>query len=201
MPGPALNMSQVLDFMGAQGGGPLPFIATVQVADFSETAIGEFVESRAFVSSLSTTANNGEHVVWAIASRAPGGIVITDLKLALVDLPATATGLPLRRPDSFGLEIRPSTLAAEGFIETALLDVGSVPAVSGFGTQLLVGGIAPAPSIGVFGEFQIQPGVRWFVPAGSILIVESNAVRQAGDPVTVSMSATWRELAAQNLGS
>lgn len=193
-----LNTGAIQDALGLQGGEQIPFLPTVVMADFSETVVGEFIEARG-VAAVNGEVDvvNDRHAVFALASVGKGGLVIADLHLRHLILQASAVPLIAGHPeDCWGMKVVPGNLTAvAGLTEIAHINVGAAA------TQSMAGGafneagtITPEPVNFLPGDFHLQPGVRWLIPGGSVLLLQSNADRRAGDDITVEFTVTWREL-------
>ena len=200
-----MNQSQIGDFLGRQGGAPLPWLPVVTIADFSDTAVGEFIEARGLVASNGTvTGANGRFATFILESAGPGGCVISDLSCAIPTLPNSSTAVVgTRLIDSWGVSILAGTIATvAGAGAIAPVEVGSLSPNSRAGQTLVnTTALVPAPVNFISGTFRLQPGTRWFVPPGSILVLQCNAARGSGNDIDVEFEITWRELAPVTRGS
>lgn len=207
-----MNQSQILDFLGLQGGKPLQALPVIVLADFSETAVGEFLESRGLAGAQEQTGTNFTFPDFFLSSRASGGLVISDIRLAVWGDVNTALSVTYNTlaPATWLAQIVESTVAnlSATLAEATPMAVGGTPpasvmasGVSAEATLLAGASVLPternASGIGTVGDiytFTLQPGVRWFIPPGSGLRLFPNS-RPTGGTARAEVSITWREVA------
>jgi hypothetical protein len=203
-----LDTSAVLRQLGMQGGRDLSRFAdgatipTVQIADLSSTFTTERVEPRAMSGAIITASNFNAWAGVAISSLGPGGIVIEDLRLESLTLggggppfPGFPTGsfvpwmwLPRGSGNRFasGLAMPVPTLQTN-------VQLGGPLAQSRVNT----GEVFNALSLGAFlpPTYQLQPGARWYLPAGEDLAFHHNSSSDgAGADPIASVALSWREV-------
>ena len=200
-----LNSAALLANLGMTGGegfsslesGPVQPVAVVN--DFSSFATERF-EPRAVAAAIITytLGNAGTIPAFKITSLGAGGIVIDDLKLE---------ALVLGSGPAFG------TIPEGAWIPFSMRDIGSpsqtrYPITGGNIAVLNAGGVdvrSPVAighrdgpgSQGVFlaPDYQLQPGAKWYVPAGYDLVFQMNSESDgAGTDPVGSVQIGWREI-------
>lgn len=192
---PRLNDSAIRDALGLTGGDSLGFLPVVTLADFSETLLGEFIEARGFASAFLATSTNGQGLSFGLVAKR-GGLIVTDLAVSAT-VPNSATA----RGGSGVEELWNLGISAGGI--GLVSGAAAIDAVNvGSGTVSATPIASTIDAGGPFGNgaqlaqsFQLQPGVRWFVPGGSTLVVQHNGLQAASDSITGHVTVTWRELA------
>ena len=218
MPSGGLNQSLLLDFLGKQGGGPLAYVPTVQLADFSETAIGEFIEARGVVGiEQEITSANGRSLAIRIHPCSCGGLVIHEVKLGYDRVRTSSSALFSQFRESAWVGVRSASRnVAQGTAQPAnVLNAGSrevvakvdyfldnqAAAVALAGSDLTSLNVPVSDSEALIDDFQLQPGLRWFVPPGEYLYLFANQVRQSANNFWTRASLTWREVVGPQRGA
>ena len=196
----SLNTSAIQDALGIKGGDPIPFLPTVQIADFSDTAVGEFVEARGIGGGLiQNTVAGTTHASAYFEARAPGGAILTDVRIEVIDGGSNGTFDNAILRGALFLDIL--TTRPAGMVAGAKFDVGSQSTNSLFfgepdSTRALSGIMLTAQeNNGDHFFWQIQPGTRWLIPDGSGVLVQLNMDANAGGVNGIITTFTWRELA------
>ena len=207
-----INTSFISDVLGLQGGGPIDFLPVITLADFSESAIGEFIEARGVGGAQASTTTGFTFCDFYLWAREP--LVINDVRcLTSGDVGTALNTAPYTtiEPATWCaqvLQITPGALNAS-LAATDVMSVGSRSISSEFYAHggALEATLQAAPtllstdressgigSVGDVHSFTMQPGVRWFLPPGSGVRIFSNS-RPTGGTVRAQVSLTWRELA------
>ena len=217
MPSGGLNQSLLQDFLGKVGGGPLPYVPTVQLADFSETAIGEFIEARGVVGiEEELTTVNDRSLAIRIHPCSCGGLVIHELKLGYSGI--RDTGNPVfagfRTASFIAVRSTDRNLAVGTPQPANILNAGSRPVVANVDWYIDNQTTVSLPSEdltalqvptdqndNLLDEFQLQPGLRWFVPPGQYLYLFGNQRRRNSNNFWTRASLTWREVVGPQKGA
>jgi len=200
-------MVRNLGLTSADGFGELsdgPVVPVIQVGDLSQFAT-EVFPIRAVVATLVTSDDTTINTAAAfkLTSLGESGTVIEDLRLEAIALSGTPIfpGVPegawvvLNMRDQFNGVVPRFPFSTEDPVIP--MTFGSVSARS-----RVARGTRQNP--GVFGaflppNFQLQPGIEWFIPPGYDFVLELNSQALAGVPVLGSVEMGFREV--QGIGS
>ena len=203
------SSSALVRNLGLSGGEGFSQIASgpvqpvIQIGDLSEFSTEHFpVRSVAATLVTSADATAGSVAIFKITSLGESGIVIEDLHLETIQLGSGPVFANI--PEGAWIIVNTRDIPGVsrypfGNPETpvALASFGSVSARS-----QVVTGVRASPGGGPFlpPNFQLQPGMQWFVPPGFDLALQINSQGSPGSVVLGSVEMGFREIAGTGSG-
>lgn len=209
-----LNTSAVLRELGIVGGEQLSEIAdgpatpVVVISDQSRSFTTETVEPRAIASATITATGNdpisGSPTVpaFVLTSLGAGGIVVDDLRMEALALGGGTPQDASVQHGAFWPSVFRSGGAGQRYPLSTIAGGPSAVPLQNFGqtvvrSRLLIGerGGPAVTGVAVPASFQVQPGARWFVPAGFDFVIQMNARSDgAGNDPLAAVYCSFREI-------